>query len=473
MDFVYVLLAYDDPKISNPYVEIFRTPNLKYYYTGLNNKEHGFMKRKEFNYVGLPANYVVDIIIPIHQKIYKYRNMRDKDIYGVLHTIDEYNSGRLRSHGYHSKMMILGKKYSLLDTKTYELFELDIKQNLYFTYFVFRDGRIDLLDKIEKNDPNFIHDNSSYLKEYTIDIASINGHVSILKWCWEHLRQWSYSSNAIDKISKNHIKVLNFWKYMGLPLKYTSKAMDLASINGNRIVLDWWLYSGLKLRYTYHAINNASSNGKIKILEWWFHSGLELKYNEKAMDQASQNGHIAVLDWWKENRHLLILKYSIKALIKKISVQKYLLVLEWWRISGLKMKYDEGPINEASENGHISILEWWLNSGLPLKYNNNALMYATMNCRLNVLEWWVKSGLQLKYDKTIYIIAICYGTDQIIQWWKNHGSPDNDTIENAITIVCKNGLREFKIYTQTSKSSIIVRNQQKSISQLLERWNRY
>ena len=45
----------------------------------------------------------------------------------------------------------------------------------------------------------------------------------------------------------------------------------------------------------------ASKHGHVAVLNWWKQSGLPVKYSENAMDYASWHGHVAVLDWWKQS----------------------------------------------------------------------------------------------------------------------------------------------------------------------------
>jgi len=117
-----------------------------------------------------------------------------------------------------------------------------------------------------------------------------------------------------------------------------------------------------------HFIACASGGGHVDALEWWKSSGLELKYSSDAMYWASENGHVDVLEWWKSSG--LPLKYTMCA-INHASRCGHVDVLEWWKNSGLDLKYDERSMDYASRNGHVSVLEWWLrvhkSSGLPLK----------------------------------------------------------------------------------------------------------
>ncbi|RKP17230.1 hypothetical protein ROZALSC1DRAFT_24408 [Rozella allomycis CSF55] len=117
-------------------------------------------------------------------------------------------------------------------------------------------------------------------------------------------------------------------------------------------------------------MNWASQNGHLNVLEWWKNSGVELKWSEDAMDWAGRDVHIDVLDWWKKSG--LELKWSEDAM-DLASEYGHLNVLEWWKKSGLELKWSENAMNSASEYGHVKVLEWWKKSGLELKWSDDAI----------------------------------------------------------------------------------------------------
>ena len=235
--------------------------------------------------------------------------------------------------------IILGDKYPLFDVETIKKFNLKMTED--YVDCASENGCVDVLEWWLK-----VHKSCGLELKYTDDAmyyASGNGHVDVLEW-------W--------------LKVHNEY---GLELKYTDWAMDAASFDGRVNVLEWWLKahneSGLELKYIV-AINWTSQNGHVDVLEWWKSSGLPLKYTSDAIDCASEYGHVNVLEWWLKahNEFGLELKYSSHG-INWASSMGYISVLNWWKSCGLKLKYDSW----ATECRCDGVISWWKSSGLPLK----------------------------------------------------------------------------------------------------------
>ena len=173
-----------------------------------------------------------------------------------------------------------------------------------------------------------------------LDDISESGYGEVLIWWidfYKHkIKPYDIYYSAFPLLSatiQGHIHILEMWKQSNLELYFVRDIMDYVKINAVS-TLNWWLNSGLPISYSSQAINLASMHGNIEVLEWWKNSNLPLKYNNLAVNYASYYNNIGVLEWWKN--------------------------------SGLTIKYDSNAIYYATINSHIGVLEWWKNSGLDL-----------------------------------------------------------------------------------------------------------
>jgi hypothetical protein len=200
-----------------------------------------------------------------------------------------------------------------------------------------------------------------------------------------------YVSKYVDLFSTKNQKNTE----LQLSFKNVSRALHLASANGLVKVLEWLKKSGLPLKYTEDALNLASQYGHVEVLDWWLNSKLPLKYDENALHLASGNGHVNVLDWWLNSK--LPLKYTENAL-NIASENGHVKVLMWWFDSDLPLKYTQKALNMAFENGHVKVLTWWLKSNLPLKYSFGALHLASSKGYVNNQEWTKDIGQRIYYN---------------------------------------------------------------------------
>jgi hypothetical protein len=161
-------------------------------------------------------------------------------------------------------------------------------------------------NKLELKKRYWLGDLNTY-KELNIpminmNISSMHGFISILKWWKENVDELVYSDVAMDLASAfGHVDVLNWWKENVDELLYSELAFDWASKKGHVNVLKWLKENVDELKYTEYSMDFASANGHINVLNWWKENVKELKYSEKAMDWALKNGHKNVLNWWKES----------------------------------------------------------------------------------------------------------------------------------------------------------------------------
>jgi len=165
--------------------------------------------------------------------------------------------------------IILGKKYSLYNPKTYKYFGLDISDNMYIIDFACAEGNIKFLQE-------FLDTNISLkFSQKTINSASANGHIAVLQFWKDNGKKFLYDESAMDLASRNgHVHILQWWKESGLPLKYTNRSINMASGVGHIAILDWWKNSGLKLKYSNVAIEFAAANDLHRTIKWWKQSGL-------------------------------------------------------------------------------------------------------------------------------------------------------------------------------------------------------
>jgi hypothetical protein len=219
--------------------------------------------------------------------------------------------------------------------------------------------------------------------------------------------------------------------------KNRCRSMPLALLNKKNILsekyllYDIWTIKKFKLEITEFYVLDVCQIGKTDILEYLknLDNGITLsKYSEKALDVASEFGKIHVLEWWKNSG--LELKYSTDALDLASCDHYNIDILEWWKNSGLPLKYSADALANASEKSHINIIKWWFNSGLPLKYDYRPIENATMLNNVNVLTCWKESGLPLEYTSFALVCAfkVHYnnhnrGNNNVLEWWKNSGLP--------------------------------------------------
>lgn len=257
---------------------------------------------------------------------------------------------------------------------------------------------------------------------YVIDMASGFNWIVILDRWLESGLELKYTHRAMDLASRNGcVDSLEWWKRSKLPLKYYTDAMDLASEYGHIDVLQWWKASGLFMKHTEHSMNMAKNT---QVLDWWNCATEDFTYSPDALTEAAANGDISKLEWWW-NFDRSLYSGSEEELIYRASEFNHPSILQWLYDRLDEFIYSDVVIDTASEYGSVAALEWWKNSGLELRYTEDAMIradhFGDEEEQIITLNWWKNSGLPLQYDETCILLASYYGYVKILQWWLDSG----------------------------------------------------
>jgi hypothetical protein len=162
---------------------------------------------------------------------------------------------------------------------------------------------------------------------------------------------------------------------------------------GRADILEWWARSPSfrDKQYDAEAMDGASAKGFVHVLEWWRCSGLELKYTEAALEQASSKGHLHVLEWWREaslQDPSIVLKPG-RSLLGAAQWGR-LAVIRWWEESGIAAGHHEHLCKMASRWGRVEVLELWreLRGDDNIQFDSQVLCDPTFHSYIDVLEWW-------------------------------------------------------------------------------------
>ena len=209
-----------------------------------------------------------------------------------------------------------------------------------------------------------------------------------------------------------------FWSSFGQKLLPTKAS----AVYGRTEILEWWRTSPtfLSKDYSVEAIDGASKSGFVHVLDWWRKSGLPLKYTGSAMEQASSKGHILVLEWWKE---------------ASLHQGSYHVDSETRHRHGLPA-VDEGPstpseaqpalklkpgksLLAAAQNNQPLVLRWWDNSGIQIQYADSVAKVASQHGYVAVLDAWLElKGEKMAFDNQVLVLPTKNGHVEVLEWWK-------------------------------------------------------
>ncbi|CAK7211985.1 hypothetical protein SBRCBS47491_001309 [Sporothrix bragantina] len=177
---------------------------------------------------------------------------------------------------------------------------------------------------------------------------------------------------------------------------------------GKPAILDWWVRSPsfLEKQYDAEALDGASKNGYVHVLEWWRRSGLPLKYTEAALEQASAKGHVRVLEWWREAALANPATIVLKPGRSLICAAQYgrVAAIRWWEESGVHHSF--GGSGSTSGSGH----------------QDSVCKVASRWGQVAVLELWreLRGDDKIVFNHQVLVEATMYSHIDVLDWWKGY-----------------------------------------------------
>ncbi|KAE8132593.1 hypothetical protein BDV38DRAFT_207529 [Aspergillus pseudotamarii] len=238
--------------------------------------------------------------------------------------------------------------------------------------------------------------------EYTI----LRGSFAAIKKRIDSLPRWKPISDLachlIFKFSRTDI--LSYLTENHLDLLWTTSRLTnlpyrASAIYGNPNILTWWRDAPAlpTKEYIADAMDGASRAGFVNVLEWWRTSGLELRYTERALESASAEGRVSVLDWWK--------KTSASAPPS----------------DPLPLKVGKSVLL-AAQSGRTASLAWWDASGIPYSHTESVARIASTHGHVHVLDFWYRlKGAKMIFDSQVLVGPTKNGHDNVLEWWRQSG----------------------------------------------------
>ncbi|EFW21874.1 hypothetical protein D8B26_001991 [Coccidioides posadasii str. Silveira] len=181
--------------------------------------------------------------------------------------------------------------------------------------------------------------------------------------------------------------------------RLSSLPLRASAVYGNTTLLEWWRNCpDLPTNdYLPDALDGASRAGFIHVLEWWRKSGLPLRYTERALESASAEGQITVLDWWKR-----VSESSAYSDPVPLKIGKSVLL--------------------AAQSGKTASLAWWDRSGIPYSHGESVARIASTHGHVPVLElWYRRKGSKIIFDNQVLVGATKNGHVDVLEWWRRSG----------------------------------------------------
>ena len=240
----------------------------------------------------------------------------------------------------------------------------------------------------------------------SLEYSILRGSFAAIKNRIDALPRWKPLSDLachlIFKFSRTDI--LSYLTENHLDLLWTTSRLTnlpyrASAIYGNPNILTWWRDAPAlpNKEYIADAMDGASRAGFIDVLEWWRSSGLELRYTERALEAASAEGRTGVLEWWKRASAAAPATNPLS-----LKVGKSVLL--------------------AAQSGRAESVAWWDASGIPYSHAESVARIASTHGHVHVLELWRQlKGAKMIFDCQVLVGPTKNGHDNVLDWWRRSG----------------------------------------------------
>lgn len=179
----------------------------------------------------------------------------------------------------------------------------------------------------------------------------------------------------------------------------------------------------------YKFIKLACKNGHTNVLDWIkSHVFIEFFCDIDCLELVFQNGHIDVLEWLKKytsNFHISLDKHFIQ-LTEIACTYGRVNVMQWCKINGKKVLYNESHLYLISYYGHSDFLEWWKKTDpyffdlLGTRCIGLLISHSIIYGHLNILKWLQINNINFFLCDYHSEIALYRGHEHIVKWIKHN-----------------------------------------------------
>jgi hypothetical protein len=215
-------------------------------------------------------------------------------------------------------------------------------------------------------------------------LASLHPDVKALRW-------WSKFGD-IRTLDKRNFSEVALWDDIGPE----EVAKVMGSLSSRALA-----YHESKLCDPASPIECAILGGDAEVLRIWTESaGPEFEYSPNVMDCAVLLGRFASLEWAQNHGNVRYTDNLLDLVGIACGGMTAVEILSRFRDTGLEMKYTWISIDILSAENNVAGLEWWRKSGLAVKFSERAIKWAREKGAAESLAWWESAAAEMEQRRT-------------------------------------------------------------------------